>query len=259
VIAVLTLLFAIVTSLLVVRISTVALVLTGLSPDLARFESRSAFTGSGFTTRDSEKVVSHPVRRQIIMMLMLFGNAGIVTVISSLVLSFTTEDDGSWHESILMRTVALLGGLVVLWLVAHSSWIDKQLSRAIVWALKRFTKLDVNDYVGLLHLGSDYSVVEMHVDDGNWLVDKTLMELRLSDEGVLVLGIEKSNGCYIGAPKGKTRMELGDTMLVYGPHDIIEELDKRRADFSGYLAHRRAVQKQKQQADPAEEVVSPLP
>ncbi|MEM7311540.1 MAG: TrkA C-terminal domain-containing protein [Planctomycetota bacterium] len=258
-IAVLTLLFAIVTSLLVVRVATVALVLTGLSSDLARFEARSAFTGSGFTTKDSEKVVNHPVRRQIIMMLMVLGNAGIVTVISSLVLSFTTEDDGTWHDSIQFRLIALIGGILVLWYFAHSKWVDRQLSTIIRWALKRFSRLDVNDYVGLLHLGSDYSVVEMYVDEGNWMADKSLMELRLSDEGVLVLGIEKLAGSYAGAPKGKTRLGVGDTLLVYGPHQLIEELDKRRADFSGYQAHRRAVQKQRQQRETPDEEQSSVP
>jgi hypothetical protein len=33
-------------------------------------------------------VVDHPVRRRVIMRLTLIGNAGIVTVIASLVLSF---------------------------------------------------------------------------------------------------------------------------------------------------------------------------
>lgn len=79
-------------SMTVVRIASVALSLTGISRELARFQARSAFTGAGFTTTESEQVVRHPVRRRIIMLMMLLGNAGIVTVISSLVLSFVTAD-----------------------------------------------------------------------------------------------------------------------------------------------------------------------
>ena len=83
-VAIISLLTVLVLSLLVVRVATVALTLTGLSKQLARFQARSAFTGSGFTTTESEKVVHHPVRRRIIMLLMLLGNAGIVTAMSSL-------------------------------------------------------------------------------------------------------------------------------------------------------------------------------
>jgi hypothetical protein len=75
---IISLLVVLVLSLLVVRIATVALALTGLSQQLARFQARSAFTGSGFTTAESEKVVAHPVRRRIIMVLMLLGNAAII-------------------------------------------------------------------------------------------------------------------------------------------------------------------------------------
>ena len=43
---VISLLIVIVISMLVVRIATVALTLTGLSQPLARFQARSAFTGA---------------------------------------------------------------------------------------------------------------------------------------------------------------------------------------------------------------------
>jgi len=36
---------------------------------------------------ESERVVNHPVRRRIIMLLMLTGNAGVVTAVSSLILT----------------------------------------------------------------------------------------------------------------------------------------------------------------------------
>ena len=65
------LLLVIALSMVVVRVATVALVLTGLSKQSARFQARSAFSGAGFTTSESEKVVGHPVRPQIIMLLML--------------------------------------------------------------------------------------------------------------------------------------------------------------------------------------------
>ena len=81
-------------SLLVIRIASVALVHTGLSREAARFQAHSAFTGVGFTTSESEKIVSHPVRRRIVMTLMLFGNVGIVTAMSALLLTFLQGEGG---------------------------------------------------------------------------------------------------------------------------------------------------------------------
>lgn len=79
------------------RIATIAITYTGLSREAARFQARSALTGSGFTTSESEKVVTHPVRRRIILLLMLLGNAGIVAAISSLILAFLGQQSGFFY------------------------------------------------------------------------------------------------------------------------------------------------------------------
>src|SRR5919202_5031770 len=75
-------------SLLITRVGTVALSLTGLSTESARFQARSAFFGVGFTTAEAESVVNHPVRRRIVLWLILLGNAGVISVIATLMLSF---------------------------------------------------------------------------------------------------------------------------------------------------------------------------
>ena len=54
-------------SLVITRIATTALSLTGLSWEAAKFQARSAFTGTGFTTSEAERVVDHPVRRRVIV------------------------------------------------------------------------------------------------------------------------------------------------------------------------------------------------
>ena len=79
-------------SLILTRIATVALIQTGLSRETARFQARSALTGTGFTTSESETIVNHPVRRRLVLSLMLVGSAGVVTVIATLLLSFVNAD-----------------------------------------------------------------------------------------------------------------------------------------------------------------------
>ena len=66
-IAIGSLLLVVAISLLVTRVATVMLTATGLSREVARFQARSAFTGAGYTTTESESVVNHPVRRRIVM------------------------------------------------------------------------------------------------------------------------------------------------------------------------------------------------
>jgi len=73
-------------SILITRVASIALTHTGLSRESAKFQARSAFTGVGFTTTESEKVVNHPVRRRILLLLMILGNAGIIKGVASLII-----------------------------------------------------------------------------------------------------------------------------------------------------------------------------
>lgn len=253
-ISILSLLLVLVMSLLVVRIATVALTLTGLSQPLARFQARSAFTGAGFTTAESEKVMKHPVRRRVILLLMLLGNAGIITAVSSLILTFVRPSSGGLLGAAWFRLTVLGVGVALLWLVAHSAWVDRQLSRLIEIALKRWTDLEVRDYAGLLHLSGDYSVAELNVEPQDWLAGHVLRELRLADEGVIVLGVEKLSGAYLGAPRGQTRLDAGDTLILYGPRTTLANLDVRRGGREGIAEHYEAVDRQREAVEQEEAV-----
>ena len=229
-------------SLVITRIATQALVKTGLSFEAARFQARSAFTGTGFTTREAENVVDHPVRRRIIMTLMILRSAGLVSIVISLILSFAGAASGIEG---LRRIGYLAAGVVLLWLAASSKVIDRYLSRFISRALSRWTDLDVRDYASLLQLSGNYTVTEMRVDESDWLEDRTLAECELDDEGVRVLGLHRDDGRYVGAPKGSTRIRAGDTLVLYGHEERLEELDERRAGASGDLAHQEAISDQR--------------
>lgn len=237
---ILSLLLVVVMSLMVVRVATMALVLTGISRPLAQFQARSAFTGAGFTTSESDKVVQHPVRRKIIMMLMLSGNAGIVTAVSSLMLSFVHSGNET-PAYLPIRLGVLAAGVFVLWMASRSQWLDRRLNHTVEWALRKWTDLDVCDYSNLLHLSHGYTVVEMQVEAEDWLAERDLMALRLSEEGVLVLGVERPGAEYIGAPRGHTRLQAGDTVILYGPSEVLTNLDQRRGGSTGNWDHHRAV------------------
>lgn len=242
-VAIVSLLAVLVLSMTVVRIATVALTLTGLSKELARFQARSAFSGTGFTTSESERVIQHPVRRRIIMTLMLVGNAGIITAMGSLILTFVNVREAENPTfSFWVRLALIIAGLTVLWTVANSQWLDHRMSRWIAWALKRWTNLEARDYAGLLHLTGDYVVVELQVQPNDWMAERNLQQLRLADEGILVLGIEKPDGTYLGAPRGGTRLAVDDRLVLYGRQDIIANLDERRAGSSGNWEHVKAVE-----------------
>lgn len=223
-------------SLVITRLATVALTFTGLSMEAAKFQARSAFTGTGFTTREAEKVVDHPVRRRIIMTLMLLRSAGIITILLSLILSFIGSDD----TNRLFRLAWLVGGAIVIWLLSMNTVVDRFLQRLMNRAVKRWTDLDVRDYIGLLKLSGDYVIRELRVEEGDWLASKELNECHLRDEGVSVIGIYRDNGNYVGAPKGRSKVRAGDTLVLYGRAEGLKKLDQRRSGTEGDRDHDEA-------------------
>ncbi|HWB70637.1 MAG TPA: TrkA C-terminal domain-containing protein [Egibacteraceae bacterium] len=239
--AIVTLLVVGAVSMLITRVATVALTVTGLSRQSARFQARSALSGVGFTTSEAEHVVNHPVRRRIVMLLMLLGNVGIVAAVASLMGTFI---GAAGPGRMALRGMVLLAGLMGLLWAAKSRWVDRRMSGVIRWMVRRITDLDVRDYPGMLHLSGDYAVVEMKVEQGDWLADRTLAEVDLPEEGVLVLGIVRADGSYIGAPTGATRLFTDDNLLLYGRAPVLTDLAERRAGVAGEAAHSQMVAEQ---------------
>lgn len=233
-IAIATLLALVVASLIVTRVAMLVLVATGVSHTTARFQARSAFTGAGFTTSEPKQVVDNPIRRKVIMALMLIGHIGIVASASTLIIGFSHGSAG--HLG--LTGIELVGGLLVLLWASRSRWLDRHLTRMIWWALQHFSRLNKVDVETLVELADRYAVCELHVRPEDWLAGHSLMELALSDEGVDVLGIVGTDQRYQPMPDAETVVPAGATLIVYGHLDLLAELDRRTAGPEDDAQHR---------------------
>jgi hypothetical protein len=225
-------------SLLVTRLATAALMLTGVSHQLARLQVVSALIGVGFPTSEADRIVDHPGRRRILILVMILGKAGFVMESSTLLLSFvgvTERAEG------LLRGGWLLGGLGALWLVARSEWIEHRMIGVMGRALRRWTDLEAFDFVELLEMAGGYRVRAIVVDPGDWVEGRRLDELRLFQEGITVLGIHRADGTYLGVPRGATTVLARDRLVLYRSDVRLRELDGRRSGPSGADTHRQAV------------------
>lgn len=222
-------------SLLVTRIATVILTTTGMSRENARFQARSALSGVGFTTAAAEAVVRHPVRRRVIFTLMLFGGGGLVTALASLIVSFGGH---AAHRG--ARAGVLLGALFVIWLASRSQSADRLLSAVIARILHARGWVS-KDYATLTRLAEGHAVGELQVREEDWLAGRTLRSLRLRDEGVDVLGLDRA-GEYTSLPDGDCELLAGDTLYLYGAAELLESLDHRPRSQDGEQAHAAAAE-----------------
>lgn len=232
-VGVISLLLVVALSLLVVRVGAVALTRTGLSEEIAQFQALSAFSGTGFTTDEAEALVGHPARRRVITLLIRLGSAGVVTAISTLLLTFIGAG-----QAAPARVLVLLFGVLALIGLAQSRSFNRTLTPLIERMLKRYTSLDLRDYADLLHLHEDYRIVEIDVEPESWLASRQLAELNLPAEGVRLLGVVRAEGDYVGAPPPDFHLRPGDSLIVYGREHRLQNLATR--DMGDEAAQRMA-------------------
>ncbi len=229
-------------SLTVIRIASVMLRITGLSRDIAEFQARSAFTTTGFTAQETEVIMNHPVRRKIIQNLMILGNVGFVSFISSFILAVLSGNDAI---SLWYRLGILLGGSLLLLLVTRLTIFDSLISWLTKKALGKNVRLYTKDYDNLLYLSGDFEIVKAGVRPNTWLADRKLEDLSLPDEGILVIGIHRSDGYFIGSPRGSSVLYAGDSVVLYGKEERLKGLSERLPGTSGDLLHERAIRSQR--------------
>ncbi|MBU1726721.1 MAG: TrkA C-terminal domain-containing protein [Candidatus Omnitrophica bacterium] len=231
-IALFSLLIIILLSIISVRIGAIALELTGLSPEIASFQAQSAFSGVGFTTQESETIVTHPLRRRIIRILIMMGSAGVTTSMATLVLAFV----GETGRDLLNRVIILFFGILIVFLFSRSKHIYVLMRNIISKALEKWTSLRIFDYEQLLGLSEGYSISRITVHSDSWLVGKKLSDLKLNKEHILILAIyrkEHKREAFIGTPSGETEIKGRDVLICYSRQEGSKVLLQKKREESG--------------------------
>lgn len=152
----------------------------------------------------------------------------IVSGLAAVLLSFFNAEGEDF-----LTLISVISGVVGIILLARSQLLNRALTPVIELALDHTTDLAIQDYTKVLGLQSEYRVAEVEINEDEWLANDTAKGLDLSDEGVILLGIER-NGDYIGAPGPDTEIRPGDTVVLYG-----KKIDYRKSptETTGRLRH----------------------
>jgi hypothetical protein len=213
------LLIAILVSFIIVRIGGFALQLTGIEPDVATFQALSAFSGTGFTTREAERVVGHKTRRRIVTVLIVLGNAGTVTVIATLVASFTQVEGYMWFFIRLAIIVAGIFGLYQLIIRSNVGqrfldWLQKPVMNRILKeapAVEEIFRAERNWTVSLVTIKRRSKSVGLSVGD-------------ITAEGDMeILGIDRVD-TYVAKPDRDEKIMEGDRLLVYANRKSVKQI-----------------------------------
>lgn len=233
-------------SLIVIKVGAVALEATGLSTDIAKFQSQSAFSGVGFTTEESEMLMRNAVRRQILRLLMLMGSAGLTSGLATLVLTFVSSTGtvtffGYTTTTLVFNVVSIIVVLSILLLVSETKIFDKLIKLILKGPLKKIKqKVNLYDYETVLGLSKGYGIVTFRVGTKHWMAHKRVKTLDLDREGIVIMGVEReihNQNEYFGAPSENFAIHPGDKVIVYSLEDSAAKLSTRERGAKGTKEH----------------------
>ena len=205
------LLVTILISFVVVRIGGFALQLTGMEPGSATFQALSAFSGTGFTTSEAERVVRHRARRRIITILIIMGNAGLVTIIAALVASFTQVSGYSWF---FIRLGIIVFGILVLYrLIIGRSRIGSRITEWFRKPLMNYILRGAPAIEEIFHLGKDWGVNLVTIRGESKIIGLSLADIAAKGD------IE-----ILAKPGSEEKVMERDRLLVYGSRQSVKRL-----------------------------------
>ena len=195
--------FIIIVYWIIVELFTFFFHLTGLTADRSRFQVISLLTGTGFTTRESELVLSTRRRRRLARVTMLMKVAQFGPQFFGLLIP--------------LGTVALI--FVFMRVPKIRARIDNFLHRLADRFFDRTESFNAVLLVDNIGTESIAQVKLRHIPDE--YKGRTLAETGLRAEtGILVMLVERK-GQKPAAPHASTVFEVGDNLTVFGNYKTI--------------------------------------
>lgn len=214
--------FAVILILLwfVVEVVSILFKSTGMDLYKARFQTISILTHTGFTTRESELVTQHPVRRKIASFMMVISYLTQITLITVLINVMISDTN-----TMLSIAVALGILMIFLFLLTRSRFLssrfNKFIERTIERRITRATKR--NPISQVMKVDQDYGMYEIVIDEDGELDGLTLRESGLKQNFIQVLKIDKGNHVY-NFPEPDIVLGVGDKLVVYGKIKSIKDV-----------------------------------
>jgi len=202
---------------------------------MAKFQAVSCFSGTGFTTKEAELITTNKQRRRIASILMVLGNAGLVTLIASAAGTMTAHQ-ALWAKlSEFFLPVAVPGYLlpwvnlaiiIVAVYVIYKASTNRRLAAKLTNYLRaKIVKREIFKPVSfeeLLLLTGGYGVSKIDVYADSPILNKTLFDSGLRKEDITVLAIVRADET-IANPPADTKILLGDELISFGKLENIRK------------------------------------
>jgi uncharacterized membrane protein YqjE len=200
--------------LLIIEISVAVLVITGLESDVARFQAVSMLTATGFTTKESELIARHPIRRKLSIFLILFGVFSLAVLIASITKVLTEN----FRVPQLIIITIFFG---IIYLAVKNKTINQKLKGKFVQDLKEEFALDEMPVQEILYTSEEDFFTGVEISKDSPYVDHKFSDVIRPEQDIMLLLVRRGERKIRESERDYTIQE-GDVLYLYGSKKEIE-------------------------------------
>lgn len=214
-----TLIFIFVVTLYLLLIETFYTIFrfTGLNKEKARFQSVSLLTTAGFTTSESEDIVSSPIRRRVAMVAMLCGymfSVIIASTIINVVIGFVGQNKATNIVNILILALSV----ICVYFATKSKYVQRVVNNFVKGRIEKY--MAKNQHINPLYVldtHGNFVVCEILITKiPEMLEDKTLVESELRQKYDVSILTLKRAGVIQTMDAKKDILQNGDRLIIFG-------------------------------------------
>ncbi len=217
--------FVITLYLLVIEIFYTIFRFTGLNKEKARFQAITLLTTVGYTTSESEDIVTSQIRRRVAMFGMLFGYMFSVVIASSII-NIVNGFIGKNKTANFANVIIIALAIILMYFFTRSKRFTNFVNKIIKGRIESYiSKRQELNPLYVLDTHGKYVVCEVFItkrpDD---LRGKTMVQAELRQKYDISVLTLKRHGEIRTIDANKDTIERGDRVIVFGDLENIKVL-----------------------------------
>lgn len=204
---------------LLVEILSVVFKMTGLELYKARFQIISIITHTGFTTRESELIAQHSLRRRIASILMIVSYVAQATLISLFVNILNKN-----QQQLIYAGLLLLIATIFIIIFTRTKYVSSKFNRFVESLLTRRIKNQKKMSIDqILKVSKGFGVFEFLLEDNNPYCNVALNDTKLSNMQIHILKVDRGSKT-IDFPDASFVLLQGDRLILYGKTTSVTQI-----------------------------------
>lgn len=211
---------------IIIEIFSAIFRIEGIQIDKARFQVISILTGTGFTTSESELMLSTKRRRKLTQIMILFSYIFNISIVSTIVNIFISTNNTSFIEVMIGAGLTIIN-IILLICLNKSTRIRKLFDNIVINIEKNRKKKKINP-ISIYDYYGNKVIAEISITKLNERIINLDTEKLKKDYDIQLLVVKRGNETIVEI-NNNFRIKDNDILLVFGNIKVIKKLFKKNS------------------------------